>query len=110
MALEPAGVIDNPGMPLAAGAPLAVDPSPPDEERGDAPVAASDTEEPSGDPAVVVAKDPAPDASAAPAEQSLNEAKVRCTECVVRIAWRSSWGLQNLEAGNAISGQGEQGC
>lgn len=90
MALEPAGVIDNPGTPAAAGAPAAVDPSPPGEERGDAPVAASETEDSSNDPTVVAAKDAAPDASVAPAEQSLNEAKVRCTEYFVLIAWRSS--------------------
>ncbi len=73
---EPAGVIDNPGTPLASGAPAAHSPSVPDVESGDAPAVESDGEQPGSLEAAGSVKEPALQPAAPPPAQSLDQAKV----------------------------------
>ncbi|KAK9917870.1 hypothetical protein WJX75_009092 [Coccomyxa subellipsoidea] len=72
---EPAGVIDNPGTPLASGASAAAGPSAPDADSSDAPAVESDGEQQgSVDAAGSVKEQQQP--SAGPPVQSLDQAKV----------------------------------
>lgn len=72
---EPAGVIDNPGTPLASGASAAAGPSAPDVDSSDAPAVESDGEQQGPvDAAGSVKEQQQP--SAGPPVQSLDQAKV----------------------------------
>ncbi|BDA48480.1 hypothetical protein COCOBI_12-1590 [Coccomyxa sp. Obi] len=73
---EPAGIIDNPGTPVASGMSMAAGPSAPDEDRADAAAVSSVGGQQGSAEAEGSAKDVAGQPATAPPVQSLDQAKV----------------------------------
>ncbi len=87
-ALEPAGIIDNPGTPVASGMSVAAGPSAPDEDRTDVAAVSSVGGQQGSAEAEGSAKELAEQPATAPPVQSLDQAKVPHTWCLaLAAAW-----------------------